>query len=65
VGDAAGRLENVQSLATPPINGLKVHAAALPLAYAMAPSAIYAARFGRNSAWRAMACLGAWTSSAT
>ncbi len=32
VRDAVGRLENVQSLATPWINGLKVHAAALALA---------------------------------
>ena len=32
VRDAVGRLENVQNLATPWINGLKLHAAILPLA---------------------------------
>jgi hypothetical protein len=32
VRDAVGRLENIQSLATQWINGLKIHAAALPLA---------------------------------
>src|SRR5205823_4598016 len=32
VRDAVGRLENVQKLAVPWLNGLKVHAAALPLA---------------------------------
>jgi toluene monooxygenase system protein A len=31
VRDAVGRLENIQKLATPWMNSLKVHAAALPL----------------------------------
>jgi hypothetical protein len=30
--DAVGRLEDIQNLNTPWINGLKIHAAALPLA---------------------------------
>ena len=60
VHDAVGRLENVQSLATPWINGLKVHAAALPLAeFTGTTGNLRGARFGRDSAWRAMACFGA------
>jgi toluene monooxygenase system protein A len=65
VRDAVGRLENVQNLATPWINGLKVHAAALPLAELPAPSVIYAARdsaaTARGEPWPAS---GHWTSSA-
>jgi hypothetical protein len=60
VRDAVGRLENVQSLATPWVNGLKVHAAALPLAeFTGTIGNLRGARFGRDSAWRAMACFGA------
>ena len=60
VRDAVGRLENVQSLATPWINGLKVHAAALALAeFTGTIGNLRGARFGRDSAWRAMACFGA------
>jgi len=60
VRDAVGRLENVQSLATPWINGLKVHAAALPLAeFTATIGNLRSARFGRDSAWRAMASFGA------
>jgi toluene monooxygenase system protein A len=60
VHDAVGRPENVQNLATPWINGLKVHAALLPLAEFMATIGnLRGARFGRASAWRVMACLGA------
>jgi len=60
VRDAVGRPENVQSLATPWINGLKIHAAALPLAeFTGTIGNLRGARFGRDSAWRAMACFGA------
>jgi toluene monooxygenase system protein A len=60
VRDAVGRLENVQSLATPWINGLKIHAAVLPLAeFTGTIGNLRGARFGRDSAWRAMACFGA------
>lgn len=60
VHDAVGRPDNVRKLATPWINGLKVHAALLPLAEFMASIGnLRGARFGRASAWRAMACLGA------
>lgn len=66
VRDAVGRLENVQNLATPWINGLKVHAAALPLAeFTGTIGNLRGARFGRDSAWRARPALGHWTSSAT
>jgi toluene monooxygenase system protein A len=51
VRDAVGRLENLQSLATPWINGLKVHAAALPLAeFTGTIGNLRGARFGRDSA---------------
>src|SRR5437868_13373010 len=60
VRDAVGRLENVESLATPWINGLKVHAAALPLAeFTSTIGNLRGARFGRDSAWRTMATFGA------
>ena len=60
VRDAVGRLENVQSLATPWINGLKIHAAALLLAeFTGAIGNLRGARFGHDSAWRATACFGA------
>jgi len=45
-------LENVQSLATPSINGLKIHAAALPLAeFTGTIGNLRGARFGRDTAW--------------
>jgi toluene monooxygenase system protein A len=60
VRDAVGRLENVRNLQTPWINGLKIHAAALALIeFAATIGNLRGARFGRDSAWRAMACLGA------
>jgi toluene monooxygenase system protein A len=60
VRDAVGRIQNLQSLATPWINGLKVHAAVLALAeFTAAIGNLRGARFGRDSAWRVMACLGA------
>ena len=60
VRDAVGRLENVQNLARPWINGLKLHAATLPLAeFTATIGNLRSARFGRDSAWRAMACFGA------
>jgi len=50
VRDAVGRLENIQSLATPWINGLKIHAAALPLAeFTGTIGNLRGARFGRDS----------------
>jgi toluene monooxygenase system protein A len=53
-------LENVQSLATPSINGLKIHAAALPLAeFTGTIGNLRGARFGRDTAWGAMARFGA------
>jgi len=60
VRDAVGRLENMENLATPWINGLKVHAAALALAeFTGTIGNLRGTRFGRDSAWRAMACFGA------
>src|SRR5437879_1566845 len=51
VRDAVGRLENVQKLAVPWLNGLKVHAAALPLAeFTGVIGNLRGARFGRDSA---------------
>jgi toluene monooxygenase system protein A len=55
-----GRLEDFQNLHTPWINGLKVHAAALPLAESTGVVGnLRGARFGRDSAWRTMAVFGA------
>src|SRR3984885_13098783 len=60
VRDAVGRLEHLKSRAPPWIHGLKVHAAALPLAeFTGTIGNLRGARFGRDSAWRAMACFGA------
>jgi len=60
VRDAVGRLEDVQKLATPWINGVKMHAAVIPLGEFMAVSGnLRGARFGRDSAWRTMATFGA------
>jgi toluene monooxygenase system protein A len=60
VRDAVGRLENIQKLAAPWMNSLKVHAAALALAeFAGVIGNLRGARFGRDSAWRTMATFGA------
>jgi len=60
VRDAVGRIENVQKLAAPWMNSLKVHAAALPLAeFTGVIGNLRGARFGRDSAWRTMATFGA------
>jgi len=58
--DAVGRLENIQKLAAPWLNSLKVHAAALPLAeFTGVIGSLRGARFGRDSAWRTMSTFGA------
>lgn len=60
VRDAVGRLENIQKLAAPWLNSLKVHAAALPLAeFTGVIGSLRGARFGRDSAWRTMSTFGA------
>lgn len=60
VRDAVGRIENIQKLATPWMNSLKIHAAALPLAeFTGVIGNLRGARFGRDSAWRTMAVFGA------
>jgi toluene monooxygenase system protein A len=60
VRDAVGRLEDVQKLDPAWLNGLKLHAATLPLAeFAAVVGNLRAARFGRDSAWRTMATFGA------
>src|SRR5206468_9262890 len=57
---AVGRLEDVEKLAAPWINSLKIHAAALPLAeFTGVIGNLRGARFGRDSAWRTMATFGA------
>lgn len=60
VRDAVGRAEHVQRLAPEWRSGLKMHGAALPLAeFAAVIGNLRAARFGRDSAWRATATFGA------
>ncbi|SRR5579875_257433 len=60
VRDAVGRLSDFQRLASPWLNALKLHAAALPLAeFAATVGNLRAGRFGRDSAWRTMATFGA------
>lgn len=60
VRDAIGKKEDYQSLDKAWLNGLKMHAAVLPLAeFAAVIGNLRAARFGRDSAWRTMALLGA------
>src|SRR6201987_1984677 len=60
VHDEVGRIENVEKLALPWLNSLKVHAAALPLAeFTGVLGNLRGARFGRASAWRTMATFGA------
>lgn len=60
VRDAVGHVEDFQRVAGPWINGLKLHAATLPLAeFAATVGQLRAARFGRDSAWRTAALFGA------
>jgi len=60
VRDAVGRLENVQSLATPWINGLKIHAAALtPCGIHGTIAMLRGARFGREQRLESHGCFGA------
>jgi toluene monooxygenase system protein A len=60
VRDAVGKLEDIARLDPVWLNALKLHAATLPLAeFAAAVGNLGAARFGRDSAWRSTALLGA------
>jgi toluene monooxygenase system protein A len=60
VKEAVGRIEDYQKLDPGWVNGLKLHAATLPLAeFAAAVGNLRAARFGRSGAWRTMATFGA------
>jgi toluene monooxygenase system protein A len=60
VRDVVGRVEDYQKLDPGWTNGLKLHAATLPLAeFAAVIGNLRAARFGRSSAWRTMATFGA------
>lgn len=60
VRDALGKLEDFHAGAGSWTSGLKLHGAALPLAeFAAVVGQLRAARFGRDSAWRATAALGA------
>jgi toluene monooxygenase system protein A len=60
VRDAVGHVEDVQKLDAAWVNGLKLHAATLPLAeFAAVVGNLRAARFGRDSAWRTTATFGA------
>jgi toluene monooxygenase system protein A len=60
VRDAVGRAEDFEKLDVSWRNGLKLHAAALPLAeFAAVIGNLRAARFGRDSAWRTTAAFGA------
>ena len=60
VRDAVGRLDDYRKLPAGWLNGLKLHAATLPLAeFAAVVGNLRAARFGRDSAWRSAALFGA------
>jgi toluene monooxygenase system protein A len=60
VRDAIGKAEDAARLHAVWLNGLKLHAAALPLAeFASVFGNLRCARFGRDSAWRQTAVLGA------
>lgn len=60
VRDAVGREEDHAGLDPAWRNAVKLHAATLPLAeFAAVPGNLRAGRFGRDSAWRTMAVLGA------
>lgn len=57
---AFGKLENYQALSEPWVNGVKLHAATLPLAeFAAVVGNLRGARFGRDGAWRANCTLAA------
>jgi len=60
VREAVGRLSDAQALDFSWLNGVKLHSAMLPLAeFAAVVGNLRAARFGRTSAWRNAALLGA------
>jgi toluene monooxygenase system protein A len=60
VRDAVGKVDDYRKLDPAWLSGLKLHAAALPLAeFAAVLGNLRAARFGRDSAWRTTALLGA------
>ena len=60
VKEALGKVEDYQKLDRAWINGLKLHAATLPLAeFAAVIGNLRAVRFGRSSAWRNTATFGA------
>src|SRR5262245_20986693 len=60
VRDASGRVDDVRKLPVDWVNGLKLHAATLPLAeFAAVIGNLRAARFGRTAAWRTTATFGA------
>lgn len=60
VRDAVGRAEDLEKLGAPWLNGLKLHAATFTLAeFAAVVGNLRAARFGRDTAWRNAAALGA------
>src|SRR2546423_1863166 len=60
VREAVGRLEDFSKLDKVWLNALKFHSATLPLAeFAAVVGNLRAARFGRDSAWRTTAALGA------
>src|SRR5262245_61289831 len=60
VRDVVGRLPDFSKLDPVWVNGLKLHAATLPLAeFAAVVGNLRGARFGRDSAWRTMSILGA------
>lgn len=60
VREAVGKVEDYQRLPRAWLNGLKLHAATLPLAeFAAVVGNLRGARFGRAAAWRTMSTLGA------
>ena len=60
VQEAVGNLSDTQKLSSSWLNGLKLHSATLPLAeFAAVVGNLRGARFGRDSAWRSAAILGA------
>lgn len=60
VREAVGGIQHYEKLPPVWVNGLKLHAATLPLAeFVAVVGNLRAARFGRDSAWRTMATFGA------
>ena len=60
VKEAVGSVEDTEKLPPSWLNGMKLHAATLPLAeFAAVVGNLRAARFGRDSAWRSTALFGA------